>query len=151
MAQPGTDGIDIHPCTQQMCGGRVSQSVRTHSFCQQGRHIFPSLGHADPHQSIDTEPRERFSMAIQEHSVVLRTTFDQPAELFGCVLPERTAPYLSTFSVDADTRCSMWSRAKVEISNLKSCRFTGTNSRVVEKQQQRMVPVARGRGAIGHS
>ena len=100
MAQPGTDGIDVHPCTQQMRSGGVPDSVWAYTLALQRGHVLANgLGIAF-HHGVNTIPCQGVSLAVEEDVIGIRTASDQAGKFLDGFVPERTMAQFAAFAAN---------------------------------------------------
>ena len=73
MAEPCSDGVDVHAGEHEVAGGGMPQHVRRYFLPRQRRH----LGRAALDDPVAPEPGERFSAPVEEDSVICGTAVDQ--------------------------------------------------------------------------
>src|SRR6185312_6869119 len=132
-----------------MRGRRVADGVRPDALFSQLRVLGNDSVDVSGDDVMNAEPRQRFSVAVKEHTLVVRLTAGELFKLASGRDPQRAKAYLVPLSVKLDKRLSYLGGVQSEIANCELSCFTGACSRVIHKQQQGAISGADPRGVAG--
>ena len=146
MAEPSTDGVEVHARPHQVTGGRMPQHMRRDFPPVQRGHT----GRTPLHEAVDPEPGKRFSVAAEEDGIATRATIDQLGQRAFGARPQWALARLCALPVQGCKRVAPIGAADLHIAHAQLRRFGYTRPGIVEKQQKRVFGPSPKRRAVGH-
>jgi hypothetical protein len=137
MPEPGADGVDVHAGTEQVSGRGMSNGVGTYPFSRQRGHLDLDFVGVPLDEVMDAEACDGMPAAIEEDTSCRGAVRDESLEFLNRARPQRTLPLFATLAANFHRTTH-----HIQFADEQLCGFVGASSRVVEKQQQRVVATA---------